>query len=134
VSTTGRTSSSSRLRFHLGFHDQPVLKWAFRTHLLGRTLPFARCLRRLAKPTKTTPTEHARPSRGRRSDQDRRSCPSSSSLQDEGSVEVCYSHDLIASGGPSWIQPTVTGPAWISILWVASVIAFSIMTVCNLVL
>jgi hypothetical protein len=99
-----------------------------------KTLPFARCLRRLATPTKTTPTEHARASRGRRSDQDRRGRPSSSSLQDEGSVDVCYSHVLIASGGPSWIRPTVTGSARITILRAASVIAFSVMTVCNLLL
>ena len=34
--------------------------------------------------------------------------------------------------GPGGIQPTVTGPARISVLWAASVIAFSVMTVCNL--
>jgi hypothetical protein len=37
-------------------------------------------------------------------------------------------------GGPGGIQPTVTGPARTSVLWAASVIAFSVMTVCNLLL
>jgi hypothetical protein len=54
----------------------------------ANTLPFARCLRRLATPTKTTSTEHARASRRRRPDEDRRDPPLSSPLQDECSVEV----------------------------------------------
>jgi hypothetical protein len=33
ASTTRMTSSPTRLRFHLGFHDQPVLKLMPRTHL-----------------------------------------------------------------------------------------------------
>jgi hypothetical protein len=36
------------------------------------------------------------------------------------------------SGSPSGIQPTVTGPAGISVLRASSVIAFSVMTVYNL--
>jgi hypothetical protein len=51
-------------------------------------LPFARCLRRFATPTKTTSIEHARARRMRRLDEDRRGPPSSSPLQDEGSVKV----------------------------------------------
>jgi hypothetical protein len=54
----------------------------------ANTLPFARCLRRRPTPTKTTSTEHARASRRHRLDEDRRGPPSSSPLQDEGSVEV----------------------------------------------
>jgi hypothetical protein len=50
----------------------------------------------------------------------------------QGSVEVRQSHVLVASGGPCRIRPTVTGPARISVLWATSVIAFSVMTVCNL--
>ena len=39
---------------------------------------------------------------------------------------------LIAPKGPCGIRPTVTGPARISVLQASSVIAFSVMTVCNL--
>jgi hypothetical protein len=35
-------------------------------------------------------------------------------------------------GGPGGIRPTVTGPTRISVLRAASVIAFSVMAVCNL--
>jgi hypothetical protein len=48
------------------------------------------------------------------------------------SVEVYKSHVLTAPGGPCGFQPIVTGPARISVLRVASVIAFTVMTVCNL--
>jgi hypothetical protein len=54
----------------------------------ANTLPFARCLCRLATPTRTTSTEHARASRRRRLDEDWRGPSSSSLLQDEGLVEV----------------------------------------------
>jgi hypothetical protein len=37
-------------------------------------------------------------------------------------------------GGPGGIRPTVTGPARTCVLRAASVIAFSVMTVCNLLL
>jgi hypothetical protein len=96
------------------------------------TLPFARCLRRLVTPTKTTSTEHARASRRRRLDEDRRGPPSSSSLQDEGSVEVYESHIVTVPGGPCGIRPIVTGPVRRSVLRSAFVIAFTVMTVCNL--
>jgi hypothetical protein len=43
------------------------------------------------------------------------------------------SHVLTVSGGPGGIRPTLTGLARISILRATSVIAFSIMTVCNLI-
>jgi hypothetical protein len=98
----------------------------------ANTLPSARCLRRLATPTKTKSIEHAEASRRRRLDENQRGPPSSSPLQDEGSIEVYQSHVLTASGGPGGIRPNVTGPAPISILWAAYVIAFSVMTVCNL--
>jgi hypothetical protein len=58
----------------------------------ANTLPFARCLRRLVTPTKTTSTEHARTSRRRQLDEDWCGPPSSSLLQDEGFVEVYESH------------------------------------------
>jgi hypothetical protein len=32
VATTGRRSSPTRLRLHLGFQDQPALKWTPRMH------------------------------------------------------------------------------------------------------
>jgi hypothetical protein len=32
ASTTGRTSSPTRLRFYLGFYDQPIQKWTPMTH------------------------------------------------------------------------------------------------------
>jgi hypothetical protein len=98
----------------------------------ANTLPFARCLRRLVNLTKTTSTEHARTSRRHRLDEDRRGPPSSSLLQDKGSVEVYESHVVTASGGPCGIRPTVTGPARISVLRAAFVISFTVMTVCNL--
>jgi hypothetical protein len=98
----------------------------------ANTLPFARYLRRFVTPMETTPTQHARASRRRRLDEDRRGLPSSSLLQDEGSVEVYESHVVTAPGGPCGIRPTVTGPARISVLWAAFVIAFTVMTVCNL--
>jgi hypothetical protein len=96
------------------------------------TLPFARCLRHLVTPTKTTSTEHARESRRHRLDEDRRDPPSSLPLQDEGSVEVYESHVVTALGGPCVVRPIVTGPAWRCVLRTAFVIAFTIMTVCNL--
>lgn len=98
----------------------------------ANTLPFARCLRRLVTPTETTSTEHARASRRRRLDEDRRGPPSSSLLRDEGSVEVYESHIVTAPGGPCGIRPIVTGPARRSVLRAAFVIAFTVMTVCNL--
>jgi hypothetical protein len=97
----------------------------------ANTLPFARCLRRLVTPTKTTSTEHARASRRRRLDEDRRGPPSSSLLQDEGSVEVYESHVVTAPGGPCGIRPIVTGPVRTSVLRAAFVIAFIVMTVCK---
>jgi hypothetical protein len=98
----------------------------------ANTLPFARCLRRLVNPTKTTSTEHARASRRRRSDEDRRDPPLSSLSQDEGPVEVYESHVVTALGGPCGTRPIVTGPARRSVLRAAFVIAFAVMTVCNL--
>jgi hypothetical protein len=62
----------------------------------ANTLPFARCLRRPAAPTKTTSTERTRASRRRRSDEDQRDPPSSSLWQDEGSTRVYQSHVLTA--------------------------------------
>jgi hypothetical protein len=88
----------------------------------ANTLPIPRCLRRLPTQTKTIFTEHARASPRRHSDEDRRGPPSSSQLQDEGSVEVYWSYVLTASGGPSGIRPTITGPTLISILRAASII------------
>jgi hypothetical protein len=76
----------------------------------ANTLPFARCLRRLAISTKIISTKHARTSRRRRLDKDRRGPPSSSPLQDEGSIEVYQSHVLTASGGPGRIRSTCNGP------------------------
>jgi hypothetical protein len=58
--------------------------------------------------------------------------PSSSLLQDEGFVEVYGSHVVTAPGGPCEIRPMVTGLARISVLRAVSVIAFIVMTVCNL--
>jgi hypothetical protein len=98
----------------------------------ANTLPFARCLRRLVTPTNTTSIEHARASRRRRLDEDRRGPPSSSPLQDEGSVEVYESHVVTAPGGPCRIWPIVMGPARRSVLRAAFVIAFTVMTICNL--
>jgi hypothetical protein len=95
-------------------------------------LPFARCLLCLVIPTKTTSTEHARASRRRRLDEDRRGPPSSSPLQDEGSVEVYESHVVTTPGGPCGIRATITGPARIGVLRAAFLIAFIVMTVCNL--
>jgi hypothetical protein len=62
--------------------------WRANVGAKANTLPFARSLRRLAAPTKTTSTERARASRRRRSDEDRRGSPSSSPWQAEGSIEV----------------------------------------------
>jgi hypothetical protein len=98
----------------------------------ANTLPFARCLRRLVIPTKTTSIEQTRASRRHRLDEDRRGPPSSSPLQDEGSVEVYESHVITAPGGPCGIRATITGPARISVLRAAFVMAFIVMTVCNL--
>jgi hypothetical protein len=97
----------------------------------ANTLPFARCLRRLSTSTMSTSSKHARTSRKRRVDEDRRGPPPFSPLQDEGSVEVYGTHVLTASGGPSRIRPTMMGPARINMLRTASVIAFSVMTECN---
>jgi hypothetical protein len=58
--------------------------------------------------------------------------PSPSLLQDEGFVEGYGSHVVTALGGPCGIRPMVMGPARISALWAASVIAFIVMAVCNL--
>jgi hypothetical protein len=98
----------------------------------ANTLPFARCFHRLITSTKTTSTEHARASRMCPLDEDRRGPPSPSPLQDEGSVEVYESHVITALGGPCVIRPIVTGLTWTSILRAAFVIAFTVMTVCNL--
>jgi hypothetical protein len=68
----------------------------------------------------------------RRLDEDRRGAPSSSPLQDEGYVEVYESHVVTAPGGPCGIRPIVTGPARRSVLRAAFVIAFTVMTDCNL--
>jgi hypothetical protein len=98
----------------------------------ANTLPFARCPRRLITSTKTTSIEHAQASRRCRLDEDRRGPPSSPSLQDEGSVEVYESHVVTTPVGPCGIRPIVTGPAWRSVLRAAFVIAFTVMTDCNL--
>jgi hypothetical protein len=68
----------------------------------------------------------------RRLDEDRRGAPSSSPLQDEGYVEVYESHVVTAPVGPCGIRPIVTGPARRSVLRAAVVIAFTVMTDCNL--
>jgi hypothetical protein len=46
--------------------------------------------------------------------------------------EACKPHVLIMFGSPNGIQPTVTGPAGMSMLRASSVMAFSVMMVCNL--
>jgi hypothetical protein len=75
---------------------------------------------------------------GRWSDKDfatgLRGCPSLLSIarRRQDSDDVCQPHVLIGSGSPSGIWPTVTGSTGISVLWASSVIAFSVMTVCNL--
>jgi hypothetical protein len=58
----------------------------------------------------------------------------SSPLQDEGKTLTMYAwnHVLIVSGSPCGIRPIVTGPAGISVLRASSIIAFSVMMVCNL--
>jgi hypothetical protein len=63
-----------------------------------------------------------------------RGCPSLSSIarRRQNFDDVCQPHVLIGSGSPSEIRPIVTGPAGISVLRASSVIAFSVMTVCNL--
>jgi hypothetical protein len=75
---------------------------------------------------------------GRRSDEDfgtgLRGFPSLFSIarRRQDSDDVCQLHVLIVPGSPCGIRPTVMGPAWISVLRASSVIAFSVMTVCNL--
>jgi hypothetical protein len=75
---------------------------------------------------------------GRRSDEDfatgLRGRPSLLSIarQRPDSDDVCQPHVLIRSGSPSKIWPSLTGPAGISVLRASSIIAFSVMTDCNL--
>jgi hypothetical protein len=111
------------------------LSWSCLTFLLGRRrtrYPSLDAFVASGAPMKTTSIEHARTSRRHWLDEDWRGPPSSSLLQDKGSVEVYESHVVTAPGGPCGICPTITGPARISVLWVVFVIAFTVMTVCNL--
>jgi hypothetical protein len=63
-----------------------------------------------------------------------RGCLCSSPLQDEGKTPTMSAkpHVPIVSESPSGIWPTLTGPVGISVLRASSVIAFSVMIVCNL--
>jgi hypothetical protein len=65
---------------------------------------------------------------------DSEAAPRSSPLQDEGKAPTmsAWPHVLIVSESPCGIRPTVMGPAGISVLRASSIIAFSVMTVCNL--
>jgi hypothetical protein len=95
-----------------------LVPWRANVGAKAKTLPFTRCLRRLATPTKTTP--------------ERSPFVPSIAIERQDSDEVCQSHVLIAPGGPCGIRPTVTGLARVSVLRASSVIAFSIMTIYNL--
>jgi hypothetical protein len=61
------------------------------------------------------------------------STPFAHTRQDEDPAEVYgTSHFLTTERGPCTVPPTELGPAWTCVIWVVSVIKFTVMTVCNL--
>jgi hypothetical protein len=98
----------------------------------ANTLPFARCLRRLVTSTKTISTEHARASRRRRMDEDRRVPLRTLRCKTKALPKSTSLTSSPRTGGPCKIRPIVTGPTRISVLRATFVIAFTVMTVYNL--
>jgi hypothetical protein len=61
------------------------------------------------------------------------STPFAHTRQDDDPAEVYgTSHFLSTGRGPCTVRPTELGPTWTCVIWVVSIIKFTVMTVCNL--
>jgi hypothetical protein len=103
--------------------------------MLGRRrtlVPFARRLRPRLAQAKAGSTEPAGQAKGINR-MEACSTPFAHTRQDEGPTEdYGTSHSLTMERGPCAVRPTELGLAWTCVIWVVSVIKFTVMTVCNL--